>query len=150
MHLRESPGAHVFRCKMTKRNPLIRVAHIKYSPQGSIYSARCDRRDIEPGNEVEVLFKGDTYQRAEVVGISFERWQCRDVVLNLVSEVRWIMNPDGTMSRSVIEPEFDKVGDAGEDMRDVYEAASSGDGGDAYLSDGLWISPDGTIKDKGR
>lgn len=36
---------------------------------------------------------------------------------------------------------------AGE-MRDIYYAVSSGDGGDGYLGDGMWISPDGSIKEK--
>lgn len=36
------------------------------------------------------------------------------------------------------------------EMGEVYEAASSGDGGDAYLSDGMWITPDGKVYDADR
>lgn len=46
-----------------------------------------------------------------------------------------------------------KYGDRGKhsasgEMRDIYYAASSGDGGDAYLGDGMWISPNGSIREK--
>lgn len=34
------------------------------------------------------------------------------------------------------------------EMRDIYYAASSGDGGDAYLGDGMWISPNGSIREQ--
>lgn len=35
--------------------------------------------------------------------------------------------------------------DAGGSMEDVYDAASSGDGSDAYLSDGVWITAGGRV-----
>jgi hypothetical protein len=38
--------------------------------------------------------------------------------------------------------------DASGEMRDIYYAASSGDGGDAYLGDGMWITPNGSIREK--
>lgn len=37
-----------------------------------------------------------------------------------------------------------------EDMTDLYEAMSTGDGQDAYMGDGIWIKSDGSIYDKGR
>lgn len=36
------------------------------------------------------------------------------------------------------------------DMTDLYEAMSTGDGEDAYMGDGIWIKSDGSIYDKGR
>lgn len=38
-----------------------------------------------------------------------------------------------------------------DDMVELYEAISSdGNGGDLYLSDGLWLSSDGSLHDRGR
>ena len=36
------------------------------------------------------------------------------------------------------------------EMIEVYNAISSGNGGDEYLCDGMWISTDGSLHDKGR
>ena len=36
-----------------------------------------------------------------------------------------------------------------DDMDEIYEAVSSGNGEDAYLSDGMWITPDGKVYDGG-
>lgn len=44
-----------------------------------------------------------------------------------------------------------KIGEdrsASSEMKDIYYAASSGDGGSAYLGDGMWISPSGSIEDR--
>ena len=38
---------------------------------------------------------------------------------------------------------------ASSEMQDIYYAASSGDGGPAYLGDGMWVSPNGSIEDRG-
>lgn len=88
-----------------------------------------------------MLFNGEIYQDAEVVGISLKRWQCKDVVLNLTSEVHWDFNPDGTMTRTVTPPRKQDSDRAGRsrsgEMRDIYETVWSGDGGDAYLSDAV-------------
>jgi hypothetical protein len=38
-----------------------------------------------------------------------------------------------------------------DDMRDLYDALSSdSDGGDVYLSDGVWLRSDGSLDDRGR
>ncbi|MDI5834422.1 hypothetical protein ODY93_22985, partial [Shewanella xiamenensis] len=36
------------------------------------------------------------------------------------------------------------------EMLDIYDACSNGDGGPAYLGDGMWISPGGGLHDWGR
>lgn len=39
----------------------------------------------------------------------------------------------------------------GDDMRELYDALSSDDeGGDVYLSDGVWLRSDGSLDDRGR
>jgi hypothetical protein len=37
-----------------------------------------------------------------------------------------------------------------DEMLDIYDACSGGDGGPAYLGDGMWISSDGRLHDWGR
>lgn len=39
---------------------------------------------------------------------------------------------------------------AEDEMKEIYEAISLGDGEDAYLGDGIWISNDGSWDDRGR
>lgn len=39
---------------------------------------------------------------------------------------------------------------ARDEMREIYEAISLDDGEDAYLGDGIWISSDGSLDDRGR
>lgn len=40
--------------------------------------------------------------------------------------------------------------DEGGDMAEIYDAISGGDGQDAYLGDGMWLSADGGLHDRGR
>ncbi|XCG51974.1 hypothetical protein ABVK50_29380 (plasmid) [Mesorhizobium sp. WSM2240] len=45
----------------------------------------------------------------------------------------------------------EQVTGGADDMIDLYEAISSGgDGEDVYLSDGLWLSSDGSLHQRGR
>jgi single-strand DNA-binding protein len=37
-----------------------------------------------------------------------------------------------------------------DEMRNLYRGLSTGNGDDVYLSDGMWLSSDGSIKDLGR
>ena len=40
---------------------------------------------------------------------------------------------------------------AGDEMRELYDALSTDNGeGEIYLSDGLWLSNDGSVHDRGR
>jgi len=44
-----------------------------------------------------------------------------------------------------------RADDARNEMRDVYRALAGGcDGGEVYLSDGVWLSSDGSMHDRGR
>ena len=50
------------------------------------------------------------------------------------------------------EDELDKPEDEAEEpeegftsMRELYEALDNGDGGPVYLSDGVWLNPDGSV-----
>jgi len=49
----------------------------------------------------------------------------------------------GNLSKKREQPDKDNS------LSDVYYAASSGDGGPAYLSDGMWIDSDGSTEDRG-
>lgn len=77
-----------------KRAPMIRVAFIKYTPYGKVYSARCDRTDIVVGDHVELLASNGTYMDAEVVDITHQRWRCKDSIVNLASEVHTAISLD--------------------------------------------------------
>ena len=77
-----------------KRASLVRVAFIKYSTCGKVYSASCDRKDIVAGDLVEVLSSNGTYLDAEVVDVAHHRWRCKDTVVNLTSEVHTSMGFD--------------------------------------------------------
>jgi hypothetical protein len=39
---------------------------------------------------------------------------------------------------------------ARDEMRDLYTALTNSHGGDVYLSDGIWLSSDGSMQDRGR
>jgi hypothetical protein len=72
------------------RTPVIRVAIVQYRPGGSTYTARCARRDIDVGAQVDVRSAEGDIDVAEVVAIQHERWHCtRLEVVGLVSEVEW-------------------------------------------------------------
>ena len=44
----------------------------------------------------------------------------------------------------------DSAEDARNEMRDLYTALTDPHGGDVYLSDGVWLSSDGSMQDRGR
>lgn len=77
-----------------KRPKMIRVAFIRYSRNGKVYCARCDRRDISSGDQVEVLTSDGTYLDATVVDVVFRRWGCKDTVVNLSNEVQTLVACD--------------------------------------------------------
>lgn len=153
------------------RTPLIRVAHVKFSPNGKAYPARCDRQDIFEGHVVEVLMRADSedayFLDGVVDSISHHRWNCSCRVVNLTSEVEYLISPDWIVERKVTLKSalvysiadwrerksryYDSLPtSARNEMREIYSAVAAEDGEDAYLSDGIWIKPDGTLEDRGR
>ncbi|MEZ5646020.1 MAG: hypothetical protein R3E94_03250 [Burkholderiaceae bacterium] len=153
------------------RAKLVRVAFVRYSPQGKVYPALCDRRDIVEGNEVEVLMRAESkdayYMNGVVDHIEFHRWNCTCRVENLTSEVEYSITDDGEFDRKVNLPSariydvadwlerkrgyYDTLSSSVRDeMQDIYHAAAGEDGEDAYLGDGVWIRPDGSLDDRGR
>lgn len=44
----------------------------------------------------------------------------------------------------------DSIKESRYEMRDIYDAIANEPGEDAYLGDGMWISSDGSVRDKGR
>lgn len=149
---------------------LVRVAFVRFSPNGKSYPARCDRRDIAEGHEVEVLMRAESedayYMNGVIDSIEFHRWYCTCRVENLISEVEYSISDDGEFERKVnLSPaKVYAVADWTErkrayyeslspsvrnEMRDIYDAAAGEDGEDAYLGDGVWIRPDGSLDDRG-
>ena len=156
---------------MMSKKRLIRVAFVKFSEHGKTYPTRCDREDIREGNEVEVLMRANSadayYMDGTIESIAHHRWNCTCRVMNLTSEVEYTIADDFTVDRKVNLPAAPvySIADRREkkkkyyeglsvsarsEMRDLYEAVSGNDGEDAYLSDGVWIKPDGSLDDRGR
>lgn len=132
------------------KNPLIRVAGVKFNNNGKSYPTRCDREDINEGDEVEVLMRAGTSKehimQGEVTEISLHRWECSCHVINLASEVEYSIDSDGSLNRIVTSSNSMEK----HEMRELYKAVSIEDGEDAYLGDGVWISSDGSLDDRGR
>lgn len=149
----------------------VRLAFVRFSPNGKAYPTRCDRPDIVDGNEVEVLMRalsdGAYYMDGVVDRIEFHRWHCTCHVVNLLSEIEYTMSDEGVFERHVnLAPaRVYAVSDWNErkrtyyealplgvrdEMRDIYEAIVGKDGEDAYLGDGMWITPEGDLDDRGR
>lgn len=149
-----------------KHQKLVRVAFVRYRPNGNAYATRCDRTDIIAGHEVEVSMVDELGRTHYVDGvidrIEFHKWNCRHQVDCLKSEVEYTasldeMEIDRKVSLAIIPSaennserqihyynenrSFSSRGD----MQDIYDAVSSGDGEDTYLSDGMWIRSDGSI-----
>lgn len=154
-----------------KKSKQVRVAHVRFSSTGKAYPTRCDREDIREGNEVEVLMRANSdasyYMEGIIDTISYHRWHCTCHVVNLISEVEYSITDDGMFDRKVNLPAAPvysiadwkerKKGyneglspDVRSEMRDIYEAVAGNDGENAYLSDGVWITPDGSLDDRGR
>ena len=64
--------------------PLVRIAYVRFTAQGTAYVARCDREDIGVGAEVEVLMQTGTLHQTIKTGIvtaiSYEREPVRNFV----------------------------------------------------------------------
>lgn len=75
------------------RKPVQRVAYVRLTSQGKSYAMRCDRRDLDVGDEVEVLMHAESerayYDDGVITAISWERWDCSCHVVNHVSEVTY-------------------------------------------------------------
>ena len=148
--------------------PLIRVAFVKFSPQGKSYALRCNREDIDVGDNVEVLMHADSertfYMEGVITAISRERWNCRSRVVNLISEVEYEIDADFNIIRTIkpcnasVEsmvawrarkrkyqdglPQSHRA-----ELRRIYEELAHEDGQPAYLGDGVWITPSGDLED---
>lgn len=150
-------------------NRLVRVAFVKFSPNGKAYPARCDREDIREGHEVEVLMRANSadayYIDGTVIAIAHRQWNCRSHVVNLTSEIDYSISDDGMFERKVRLPTAPVYSikewqekkkrynaslavSAQNEMRDIFEAVAGDDGEDAYLGDGIWITADGSLDDR--
>jgi len=151
------------------KNRLIRIAFIKFSANGKVYPTRCDREDIREGHEVEVLMRANSddayYMDGTVDSITYQRWNCTCLVVNLTCEVEYSITDDWMVDRKIKSPSADvhSIADwrekkkryyegisvsARSEMQDIYEAVAGNDGEDAYLGGGVWIKPDGSLDDR--
>lgn len=159
------------------KKPIARIAYVKFSPEGKSYPLACVREDIEPGDEVDVcMFVGtpEAFNMDGVVtSIAYERWECRSRVEYLTSEVEYTLDENfvftrtlknlrsaitaaSPLTRNVPVTERRKryastlpSAYRGE-MQGIYDAVCGEEGSDAYLGDGVWIRPDGSLDDRGR
>lgn len=152
------------------QNKLVRVAFVRFSPQGKSYPALCNRRDIVEGDQVEVLMSAESdrpyYMNGVIDHIELLRWHCSCRVECLVREVEYSITKDGKFERKVNLPSATvyevaawnerkrayyeaRSSAARNEMRDIYDAVVGEDGEDAYLGDGVWITPDGSLDDRG-
>ena len=153
------------------KNTIARVAFVRFTTMGKLYPARCDRIDILEGHNVEVLMRAESENAYYITGviehIEFHRWHCSCRIENLVDEVEYYFTKNGMFEREinlrsanpygVVESKEREEGrtdnlslSVRREMQDIYQAIAGEDGEDAYLSDGVWIRPDGSLDDCGR
>lgn len=157
------------------RKPVQRIAFVQLSPEGKPYAMRCDRKDLEVGDDVEVEMYAGTKRAyiddGVITSVSYQRWKCSCHVINHIEEVSYsIDTTDGfalqrkvdlskRIKRTVKEwqqekaPYFESLPESTRsDMRDIYEAVAPEpeSGEDAYLGDGIWVKADGSLDDQGR
>ena len=155
------------------RNPVQRVAFVKLTPQGKSYAMRCDREDLGVGDDVEVEMYAGTerayWDDGTITAVEFHRWDCSCHVKNHVEEVSYSVDDSegfvlvrcvdlSRRSKMPIKqwrkekaPYFESLSaSARSDMRGIYDAIAHEDGEDAYLGDGIWVRPDGSMDDRGR
>ena len=155
------------------KTPFNRIAFVKLTPQGKSYAMRCERDDFSVGDQVEVEMYAGTlrsyFDDGVIADISYQRWVCSCHVVNHCSEVSYSIDTSNgfelirrvdltNRSTKPVEqwkqekaPYLDALpASARDDMRAIYEAISADDGQDAYLGDGVWVRPDGSLDDRGR
>lgn len=129
------------------RKPMVRIAAIKFTPYGKSYVARCDREDIDVGSAVVVLMHAGRADEflidAIVTGIQHERWQCSCQVLYRAEEAPRIDFRGLSSSTSNVS---EVAAAAHNEMAELYECLTIEDGQDVYLSDGMWLSSDGSLQ----
>lgn len=128
------------------RKRMVRVAAIRFTPYGKSYVARCDREDIDVGSAVVVLMhagKADEFLTdAIVTGIQYEPWHCSCQVLYRVEEAPRLAFGELSPSTSNIS----ESAAAHNEMAELYECLTIEDGQDVYLSDGVWLSSEGSLQ----
>lgn len=156
------------------RSPIQRVAFVKLTPQGKDYATRCDREDLGVGDHVEVLMHAESAQphwdSGVIEDIAYLRWDCschvqchRDELRIEIDstngfEMRHTIDLSNSPRKTLEQIQQEKTTaiarrrpepeDA--DMRSLYHDLAPVDGDDVYLSDGVWLRPDGSFDDRGR
>lgn len=156
-----------------RKTPFNRIAFVKLTPQGKSYAMRCEREDLRVGDHVEVEMYAGTersyFDDGVITDISFQRWDCSCHVVNHRNEVSYSIDTTNGLqlirrvdvtnrsNKPVEQWKQEKApylnalpASARDDMRAIYEAVAPSDCQDAYLGDGVWIRPDGSLDDRGR
>lgn len=128
----------------------------------------CPREDLGVNDQVEVLLRPHkpdaTYMDGVITGVTWQRWNCRSQVLNHLSEVsytiddsdgfKWIRHVDLTRRADKATEQSQRKRapysepSARDEMLQIYDAVAGEDGEDAYLCDGMWIRPDGSVENR--
>lgn len=152
------------------KKPIVRIAYVRFSPNGKSYPTKCERKDILVGSEVEVLMSADKqpqYMFGVVTSISHQRWNLSCHVSNLECEIEYIINSNGQFERvvdltkkptphqsnlNIKKIQYSQLlpQSSSREMQNIYEAVSTEEGEFAYLGDGVWINSDEKFEDDGR
>lgn len=156
------------------RSPIQRVAFVRLTPQGKAYAMRCDREDLGVGDQVEVLMYVESAQphwdSGVIEDVAYLRWNCschvkchRDAMrIEIDSTNGFQMRHTIDLSKGPRKPPVQTQQEKatamarrrpepeGADTPSLYHDLASVDGDDVYLSDGVWLRPDGSFDDRGR
>lgn len=156
------------------KTPIQRVAFVRLTPQGKPYPMRCDREDLGIGDQVEVLMHADSasphWDSGVIVDVAYHRWDCSCHVKCHRDEMRVEIDttngfelqhtidlsggprktPEQIRREKTEAIERHRPEPEGDDMRSLYRALTPKDGEDVYLTDGMWLRPDGSLDDRGR
>jgi hypothetical protein len=150
--------------------PQQRIAFVRFTPEGKSYAMKCDREDLIVGDEVEVLMYAGSnkeyFHSGEITSVSHDRWNCSCHVLNHVCEVNLSFD-EKELNRIVEHSHRTKIkidewrsqraslsqvytDSSKSEMQEIYSAIAPEEGEDVYLSDGMWLTPEGDTEDRGR
>lgn len=152
--------------------PIQRIAYVKLTPRGTAYPMRCEREDLGIGDRVAVLMHANSPQphwdSGIIEHIAYQRWNCSchvkchsdemRVEFDLTNGFRHTIDlskgPRKTPEQIRREKAEATAGrhhePEGYDLRSVYRDLAPVEGEDVYLSDGVWLRPDGSLDDRGR
>jgi hypothetical protein len=156
------------------RRPIQRVAFVRLTPQGKAYAMRCDREDLGVGDHVEVLMYAESAQShwdsGVIEDVAYLPWDCSchvkchrdemriDIDATNGFQMRHTIDVSGGPRKTLGQIQQEKAtamvrhcpAQEGAEMRSLYHDLAPVDGDDVYLSDGVWLRPNGSFDDRGR